>query len=275
MSRRQTVLAVLAFAASLALASTAFAGAITPVKVLGGAADQFRPSSNGTHLTWSQWHRRAQRVFVRALASPTQRRSTHRAPRGCSDRSCKGPTRSCTSNSPGGGRTSTDRRRDRHAHEARWRDQHPAVGMVAGRIGRPCALPEGCVQRSRQLHEDAAGARRQSGRFRAQADLGLQRAEDAHRARIRRHRPRRVDPVRLRDVHRVPLRRRDPFEDRVAASERQGQYAPSSTRRRARCTTCGRACMRTGRFRSVGHPWPISRPPSPSPSCLGASTRTG
>jgi len=74
MSRRQTVLAVLAFAASLALASTAFAGAITPVKVLGGAADQFRPSSNGIHLTWSQWHRRRNDVFVRALDTPTQRK---------------------------------------------------------------------------------------------------------------------------------------------------------------------------------------------------------
>jgi hypothetical protein len=56
---------------TFALSSPASAG-IVPEKVLGGAGDQFRPSSNGTHLAWSQYRQRHYDVFVRPVASTSQ-----------------------------------------------------------------------------------------------------------------------------------------------------------------------------------------------------------
>jgi hypothetical protein len=53
------------------IVSTSAIGAITPEKVQGGSADQFRPSSNGTDLAWSQYKSRRYNVYVRPLDDPS------------------------------------------------------------------------------------------------------------------------------------------------------------------------------------------------------------
>ena len=54
MIRRSTIAV---FTTVSLMVAAAPASALTPVKVLGGAADQFRPTSNGTHLAWTLYAR--------------------------------------------------------------------------------------------------------------------------------------------------------------------------------------------------------------------------
>jgi hypothetical protein len=65
---RRTAVAILAILA-LALGSMPARAASTPVKVLGGPGEQYWPSSNGTHLAWSDWDGHRTNEYVKVLAT--------------------------------------------------------------------------------------------------------------------------------------------------------------------------------------------------------------
>ena len=71
---RKPAVAVAAVSLTLMIALSATAGT-APVKVLAGAAEQFRPSSNGTHLAWTHFKRSTGvDVYVKPLGAAGERR---------------------------------------------------------------------------------------------------------------------------------------------------------------------------------------------------------
>jgi hypothetical protein len=68
MTRKLLVIATVSFTM---LASMSAVGAITPEKIQGGGGHQFRPSSNGIELAWSQYKGHHGDVYVRPLDDPS------------------------------------------------------------------------------------------------------------------------------------------------------------------------------------------------------------
>ena len=69
---RRSIIAVFAGASLVVMAASV--SALTPVKVLGGPTDQYRPTSNGTHLAWTLYAHRHNDVYVKRLGSSGQTR---------------------------------------------------------------------------------------------------------------------------------------------------------------------------------------------------------
>ena len=68
-------LAVASAIGMVLVVATASQAGVTPTKVLGGPADQFRPTSDGVSVAWSEFKRSTGNdVYVRALDATTERR---------------------------------------------------------------------------------------------------------------------------------------------------------------------------------------------------------